>query len=324
MRNVEPSPPPSNDWSRILLETASAQRNTDHIWSSSRLGIIGSGCSLALAKLFEVAAHLKCSTFARAMTPMELSKSRVNLDAAILISSSGTHPHSLTALSLLQEKQIPTILFTLASTSRVARLAARTPRLVSIYAPAGSIRDDCFVPMESTFALLALAMAFFEIDRKWVVQALDRSKDLSAIALSIARQLKKSSVLQLVASTTSMPSAINLETRLVEYGISACGISDPWNYAHGRYMLSQCAKRPSCLLSFCLRKERVDIERIDAALPNDIAHFRVESPFSDPRGIFYNFLLSTILAEKIALEFGPIMTSKDAPGWGKQLFSCWQ
>lgn len=266
-----------NDVWRSVLASTLAVSQPVRINPDQPLVAVGSGCSLAVAALAarvfsrRTAGSLFCTPFDAA--------THIRPETTVMIVSAGAaHPDVLHVLKLAARRRAHAILVTLNRAETVTSDAERFKALV--ITSRTRVQSEGFIPAKAPSALAAIILKL-EIGSRALKQYLpvpDAAQTTHAVQTREFGALQSESALHIIRDDVGQCASVDLETRLLESGLSGVTGSDPWNIGHGRYMsLATPRRRPGVILVGNSSPGQT-LDRVARLLPNEIPRVIIGTP----------------------------------------------
>ena len=284
---------------------------------------IGSGGSIAIAKLWQLVFEVNHLGMAKTMTPYEFNQFDRLPDIVFLFSASGKNHDILQVFKSAAVKGCRIVVFTVTANSTLVRLAKSIPDQAVVIYPKVPTPKDGFLAVNS---IVAMACVVGQLEQSLFGQEkLEDSPVATAFKdhqenIAFIKELKHGPSIQIIASEWGIPAGHDLETRLAESGVSPCFLTDPRNFAHGRFIWLE-TYRDSFVVLFGTSQSKPFMKRFIKALPEFITPYYICAPYEGLYGAVYcltrSILIFSELAKAKALDPGrPIV-----PEWGRKLHS---
>lgn len=284
---------------------------------------IGSGGSFTIAKLWQLVFESNHLGIAKTMTPYEFNHTKIIPDKVFLFSASGKSHDILQAFKLAIAKGCKVVVFTVAKNSALMRLVKSVPGQAVVIYPKALIAKDGFLAVNSVIAmagiLARLEQIFFEHKKVYdsPVSIAIRDHQESRAFIKVA---KECSALQIIASEWGGPAGNDLESRLAESGIIPCFLTDPRNFAHGRFIWLD-RHKDSFVILFGTPQSKSFIKRFIKILPEFIPVYYVCSPYDGLHGAIYCLTRSIFFFSELAKNTDIDPGKPTVPDWGRKLHS---
>jgi hypothetical protein len=314
-------------WKSIIKHGAYFSRPPNSSLLSGSVVCVGSGCSLAVAKLLERQLSAENNAIHTCCTPYEFVRSNVRCDVGILISSKGRHLDAIECYKEMLRRTGSIILVTTASSTPLGDLALATPERTTVIWPKVSVPNDGFLPFAPTVALAALLTTISPVAYQpdpSLSDLFDRALSDHKIFVKSAPDLNEIRAFHIIATLWGRAAGQDLETRLAESGIGVGVVSDPWDIAHGRYMSIQSMWRSQCMVMIGVAKEGTDFEKLSGALPDDVPRCCIVAPFPKFAGSLYCLFRTMCMVSWLCDLKGVDPANPERPKWGDQLFGARQ
>ena len=284
---------------------------------------IGSGGSIAIAKLWQIIFEDNHLGMAKTMTPYEFNQFDGVPDIVFLFSASGKNHDILQVFKSAALKGCKIVVFTVTANSALIRLAKSMPDQAVVIYPKVPTSKDGFLAVNS---IVAMACVVGELEQSLFGQ---RKVEDSPVAtafkdhqenIELIKELNHGHAIQIIASEWGIPAGHDLETRLAESGVSPCFLTDPRNFAHGRFIWLE-TYRDSFVVLFGTSQSKLFLKRFIKALPEFITPYYICAPYEGLYGAVYcltsSILIFSELAKAKALDPG----RPTVPEWGRKLHS---
>ncbi|KUO77846.1 MAG: hypothetical protein APF81_05895 [Desulfosporosinus sp. BRH_c37] len=284
---------------------------------------IGSGGSIAIAKLWQLIFEDNHLGMAKTMTPYEFNQFDRVPDIVFLFSASGKNHDILQVFKSAALKGCKIVVFTVTANSALIRLAKSKPDQSVVIYPKVTTPKDGFLAVNS---IVAMASVVGQVERSLFGQ---RKVEDSPVAtafkdhqdnIAFIKELNHGQAIQIISSEWGIPAGHDLETRLAESGVSPCFLTDPRNFAHGRFIWLE-TYRDCFVVLFGTPQSKPFLKRFIKALPEFITPYYICAPYEGLYGAVYclthSILIFSELAKVKALDPGrPVV-----PEWGRKLHS---
>ncbi len=254
------------------------------------LQAVGSGGSFT-------AAHLVCEfhrfytrNVAQAMTPLQLvsSTSRLRDLAVYLPSAGGSNPDVLSAFGHLVGAEPRRLLVWCANPgSRLSRAAAKY-RYVDLHEFTPPSGKDGFLAMNSLVAFAVLfARAYADsVGSEFGLPA--SFDDLLAgagwrdadVVDTRCESLWGRETLVLLHGPSTLPAAVDVESKFTEAALGSVQVADFRHFAHGRHHWIAKRRRESAVIAITSDDDRELAESVLSLLPSDVPVLRIDAPYS--------------------------------------------
>jgi hypothetical protein len=203
--------------------------------SNKELCFVGSGSTLPIASLCAEMLAYVSNVKLLVKTPYEVLESGLGFDGYILVSARSMHRDAIDVLNRIVELKRPFGVVGLSVLGRAKILLSKHEHLrcYPLDADLDNIEDE-FVPIITTVrfvVLVSIAIGVSPSSIKQLFETVFQEHQNNPINFAYGTCL-----FHVVTPERFRASALNIETRLVEYGIASATISDPWNFWHGRFM----------------------------------------------------------------------------------------
>lgn len=280
---------------------------------------IGSGCSLAVARLAESVFSAAGAALAKTCTPYDFVASDARPDLACLVTAKGDHPDILECFARLKERDIPTIIVTLDADSTLARRARNylsSTRVLSVPRPP----IGGFVPVESTLAMACMLPATSSVAIPmppgryglFAKAREDHEVDVGRLGCRLKQHMS------VICTDWARAAGQDLETRITEAGLPSPSVSDPWNFGHGRYL--QIAGKECFAVTMTVLGESQIMGHLRAHVPPSSLTCEIFAPIEGFWGGIYCLIRSMLLVGTICAERGIDPALPTVPCWGDELF----
>jgi hypothetical protein len=271
---------------------------------------IGTGGTLAVARLAATLHEQVGGQPARALTPLELAAlPAMTRSAAVMFSSGLSHPDAVGALERLANNRLrPAVVVTLRDAASVAEIVPADVQAVVL--PPLSFREG-FLAAASVLVMAAALVRAYGGD-----QALPATLPRPIVDPPTAAE-------QLLVLTTPAlaPVATDIETRCHELGLVSVQVTDYRNFAHGRHVgLLRRAKTTSVLGLVDQPLERLAAATLDALPPEEIAVTVWRAQHSGPAAVIELLVASMELAASMAAAQGVNPARPGAAPFGRRLY----
>lgn len=310
-------------WANFLVHTPTVYGRIPP--KGSRIITVGSGCALPIARLAALTMGSRNDSLVRTCTPYEVVHSALSPDLACLISAKGDHEHILRCYETLAERHIHTIIVTTKQSSPLIDFAMKHLDTTMVICSEYQVPSGGFIPVESTLLLACLITALPSAAPLEMTagEGIFKSARLDhENAASSLREPMRETIFNIVCSNWGSPGALDFQTRMAESGFASTVCTDPWNFAHGRYMpFVTCAERQFPISVF-VAGEAPAFERIKLSPLGRAFHLcALSAPISGFWGAVYCILRSMLMVELIVGALGIDPATPEIPGWGNALYN---
>lgn len=282
---------------------------------------IGSGGSLALAKLWQYVHESNNLGHAKAMTPFEYNYSYLASDLVILFSASGKNHDILQVFKTALKRGSKVLVFTVSPNSALIRLVRSNPLNAFAIFPAVDTPKDGFLAVNSVismaFLIRQLQAHLFggdNLNQSPVSEAfIDHYSEISRINLS-----PSISTLQIVTSDWGVPASLDLEARSAESGIVSCYVTDPRNFGHGRFIWLDIHKEDMVVL-ITTPKTYPFYNRLRNLLPDYVTCYNIKAPAEGPWGAIYCITRSILIFGELSKTRSIDPGKPEVPEWGRKI-----
>lgn len=283
---------------------------------------IGSGGSLALAKLWQYVHESNNLGHAKTMTPFEYNYSYLSSDLVILFSASGKNHDILQVFNTAINRGSKVLVFTVSSNSALIRLVSSNPLKAFAVFPTAITPKDGFLAVNSM-----ISMAFLVKYLQEHLFGKDSSSKQSPVNVAyndhfgeISRLNVTSSIntLQVIASDWGVPASLDLEARSAESGIVSCHVTDPRNFGHGRFIWLEIHKKDMVVL-ITTPKTYAFYNRLRNLLPDYVTCYNINSPVEGLLGAIYCITRAILLFGELSKTRDIDPGKPEVPEWGKRI-----
>lgn len=284
---------------------------------------IGSGGSFTIAKLWQLVFEGSHLGIAKTMTPYEFNHTKIIPDIVFLFSASGKSHDILQAFKLAVTKGCKVVVFTVTTNSALMRLVKSAPgQAVAVY-PKALIAKDGFLAVNSIIAMAGILVRLEQIlfghkkayDSPVSIAIRDHQESLANI-----EAVEECSVLQIITSEWGGPAGNDLESRVAESGVIPCFLTDPRNFAHGRFVWLD-SRKDSFVILFGTPQSKSFIKRFIKILPEFIPVYYVCAPYNGLYGAIYCLTRSIFFFSELAKHIDIDPGKPTVPDWGRKLHS---
>jgi fructoselysine-6-P-deglycase FrlB-like protein/hydroxymethylpyrimidine pyrophosphatase-like HAD family hydrolase len=291
---------------------------------------VGSGGSLTSAHLAAQLHTHYTGKLARAMTPLELVSSPVNLrDLAVLVvTAGGRNPDILRCFEhvVRQEPKLLGVLCARKATP-LSQMAASRAFVYEFELPAGKDGFLATNTLLATGVLLARAYGRAWSQRESLPGRLDEllhpgvaHDDFLADLRHRARPLWERQTLVVLHGYATQPAAVDLESKFTEAAIGHVQTSDYRNFAHGRHHWLARHGRDTGVLALATPREQELVDRTLRLLPDEVAVLRVDIGSDDAGGALKALALALYLAGMAGEARGIDPGRPKVPAFGRKLY----
>ncbi len=294
--------------------------NSSHL--SGTACCIGSGGSLALAKLWQFVHESYGLGMAKTVTPYEYLQTQISSDTVVLFSASGKNHDILQAFRVAMDRGCKIVVFTSTKQSPLLRLTKmNADRAFAIY-PSTKIPKDGFLAVNSVIAIGGLMV---QMENHLFCKEFN---EISIVKLACEHHLEdscqnifmpKDYTTQIIASEWGTAAALDLESRLAESGVSSCFMSDPRNFGHGRFLWLNTRKENTFTIIIHTAESKAFIKRFRRLLPSDIPCYTISAPYAGLVGGIYCITRSMLLFGDLAKKKGIDPGKPNVPQWGRKI-----
>lgn len=284
---------------------------------------IGSGGSVAIAKLWQLTFEEFHLGMAKTVTPYEFIHMDRMPDTVFLFSASGKNHDILQVFKLAAKSGCKIIIFTVTANSALVRIAKSHPERAVVIYPKVVTPKDGFLAVNSIAAMASMVEHVAEEllgkrkigDSPITLACMDHQKNLNLI-----NDLSHIPTIQIIASEWGIPAGHDLETRLAESGVSTCFLTDPRNFAHGRFIWLE-SYRDSIMVLFGTPRSKSYLQRFIKNLPQHIISYYILAPYEGVDGAAYCLTRSMLLFSELARVKAIDPGKPEVPEWGRKLHS---
>ncbi|HVJ50263.1 HAD hydrolase family protein [Desulfitobacterium sp.] len=284
---------------------------------------IGSGGSMAIAKLWQFVFEEYHLGMAKTVTPYEFNQFDRAPDTVFLFSASGKNHDILQVFRSAARKDCKIIVFTVNANSALVRLAKSLPDQSVVIYPKVSTPKDGFLAVNSIIAMAGIIVKVAQSllgkgtveDSPVATACKDHQENVDLI-----KALDHVPTIQIIASEWGIPAGHDLETRLAESGVSPCFLTDPRNFAHGRFIWLE-TYRDSFVVLFGTPRSKSYIQRFIKNLPEFITPYSICAPYGGLDGAVYCLTRSMLLFSELAKAKAIDPGKPAVPEWGRKLHS---
>ena len=299
---------------------------TQHInlsWITGNAYCVGSGGSLALAKMWQLIHESNGFGLARTITPYEYFFSKSKPDIVIIFSASGKNHDILNVFKNAINQGCKILIFTTSPKSALVRLSKEHPtQSVTIY-PSKNTPRDGFLTVNSVIAISCLMIQLekifmgndFHVESP-VAQAIDHHANNK---LNLNGDISNTTF-QIISSEWGAPAGLDIESRLAESGISPCFLTDPRNFGHGRFLWLEIKKTSTNIIIFHSPASRSFINRFERTIqPSTVPCYIVNSPYNNSLAAVYCLIRSILLFGELSRKIKIDPGKPEVPEWGRKL-----
>jgi D-arabinose 5-phosphate isomerase GutQ len=307
-----------DQWPAIVSQSI-VQYGSDVQKAASSVIAIGSGCAIPVARFASLLAQDRYSCCAAAVTPYEVVHSSLVADLAFLFSAKGEHRHVVECYETLQSRGVPTVVITARLSSPLIELASGFLKTTTVVSTGRSVSQGGFIPVESTLVLASLiARTLGKLTQKSVSLFSEAAADHERFTKEHCLSAETDRY-HVISSRWASPAGMDFETRMTEAGFSVSAVTDPWNFAHGRYMpLFQGGREAAIMMS--VAKEQVELERIAGLCRNSFPCGLIVARESQWEGALYCIIRSMLLVGHICGLKGIDPSSPNIPRPGNMVY----
>lgn len=308
----------ADTWDKVF-SSAFITPSFDSKWLRGTACCVGSGGSLALAKLWQLIHEQHGLGLAKVVTPFEFSNSSIFPELVVIFSASGKNHDILEVFRVAKKNNCKVLIFTKTKNSPLTRLAKTHSNDTYILNPDVSTPSDGFLAVNSMIAIssliLLLEQSLFGMNYKYSMSPVN-----SAIQDHKKESIKlRTGTFQIIASDWGYPAGIDFEARLAESGIGHCFLTDPRNFGHGRFIWLENKKPSTSVLIFYTPSSKAFIKRFHRVLPNNITTVLIESPYDYLLGAVYCIVRSVLIIRDLAKKLKLNPGKPNVPEWGRKL-----
>jgi hypothetical protein len=290
-------------------------------WLKGTAFCVGSGGTVALAKMWQLLHEDHHLGMAKVITPYDFSQSSIFPDLVVIFSASGKNHDILNAFRLSKENNCKVLIFTTTKNSSLTRLAKTHSNNTYVIYPMRPTPKDGFLAVNSVIAISGLIVSLeqklfgtnYESAISPVTQAIqDHKKEFINL---------RDGTFQIISSDWGYPAGLDFEARLAESGVGNCFLTDPRNFGHGRFIWLEKKKSSTTVVFFYSKFNRSFIMRYAKLLPDNIPSLFIEAPFNNILGSIYCIVRSILIVQELALKQKVNPGKPDVPGWGRKIHS---
>jgi hypothetical protein len=203
--------------------------------------------------------------------------------------------------------------------SPLIELASRALGTTTVISTTRTVSDGGFIPVESTLVLADLISKALE-------KQTSNTRLLFDSAVSHHERFTRGPAVSagtekyhVVTSTWATPAGVDFETRMTEAGLCTPSLTDPWNFAHGRYMPLFQGRREAVIM-MSVKGEELEMERIARLCGDSFQYGIIVAPDSQYAGAIYCMVRSMLLVEHICSSKGIDPASPAIPESGNALY----
>lgn len=290
-------------------------------WLKGTAFCVGSGGTVALAKMWQLLHEEHHLGLAKVITPYDFSQSSIFPDLVVIFSASGKNHDILNAFRLAKENDCKVLIFTTTKNSSLTRLAKTQSNDTYVIYPTRPTPKDGFLAVNSVIAISGLIVS---LEQKLFGTNYDSA--ISPVTQAIQDHKKefinfKNGTFQIISSDWGYPAGLDFEARLAESGVGNCFLTDPRNFGHGRFIWLERKKSSTTVVFFYSKITRSFIMRYAQLLPDSIPSLFIEAPFSNIIGSIYCIVRSILIVQDLALKQQVNPGKPEVPEWGRKIHS---
>jgi hypothetical protein len=290
-------------------------------WIAGNIFCVGSGGAYCLAKLWEMVHESNKFGLAQTITPFEFLHKQSNPDLVVLFSASGKNHDILQAFKVAISRNINVLVFTATEKSPLVRLARSNPLQAKAIFPEATIPKDGFLAVNSTIAVSCLILQFERY-------LLGKNKTLvSPVQIAVEDHMKSmvdsqdisGKTVQIIVADWGAAAGFDLEARFAESGLAPCFLTDPRNFAHGRFIWLEKWSSNTLLVLFFSNCSKTYINKFLKIIPKEVSRISVYFQEDGIMGAIYCLTRSILMFAEFARSSGTDPGMPFVPEWGKKL-----
>lgn len=312
-----------NTWDAIESDDIIISPQVTADFFAGKAYCIGAGGSLVLAKLWQLVFDSNRLGIAKTMSPYEFNQTKTVPDIVFLFSASGKSHDIIQAFKSAIAKDCKVVVFTVTKNSALMRLVKTVNNQAVVIYPKTTVRKDGFLAVNSVIAIAGLIAHL-----QYTIFGHEKSIG-SPVSMAIHDhqksrvsfpEIRKDMIFQIITSEWGEPAGNDLETRLAESGIGSCFLTDPRNFAHGRFIWLE-ENNDSLMILFGTPSSERFIKRFIRVLPGSLPVYYVSSSLDGLYGAIYCLTRSILFFSELAKVKGIDPGKPVVPDWGRKLHS---
>lgn len=297
----------------MIRELAAWDRDANDV------AVVGSGCSLAVAEIIAEYLRTELDVVVRATTPLNLRTDRKSPSRVVFVSRSGSHSHSLDAAQHLSSS-VAAILVCAATNSPLERaLRRRRAGLVVLRTIRAPVKGG-YIPVEAPISLLGVALGPILLNAASGIR--DMQQDVADQCHVQRDDIARANTIEIVHTGYETAAAIDLETRMAESGILFPTVSDAWNFAHGRFILTSRSSATLMVLLSARRGFSASVaDRFGRIVESHHPLLSLRHPSKGLTGSLESYLQCMGLVAVLGRMRGIDPALTQSPSWGTRLYN---
>jgi len=290
-------------------------------WLTGNIICIGSGGAYCLAKLWGLVHESNKLGLAQTITPFEFLHKQFNPDLVVLFSASGKNHDIIQTFKVAISRNINVLVVTATERSPLVRLAKSNPLKAKAIYPGVNTPSDGFLAVNSTITLSCLML---QLERHLlgksmtfpspVQAAVDDYKKFYSDSVDIS-----SKTIQIINGEWGVAAGFDLEARFAESGLAPCFLTDPRNFAHGRFIWLEKWSRKTLLVLFFSDVSKAYINRLLKLIPNEVDRIAVCGKYDGTLSAIYCLTFSILMFAEFSRNSGIDPGMPFVPDWGKKI-----
>ena len=290
-------------------------------WLTGNIICIGSGGAYCIAKLWGLVHENNELGLAQTITPFEFLHKQFNPDLVVLFSASGKNHDIIQSFKVAIARNINVLVFTATERSPLVRLAKSNPIKAKTIYPGVTTPKDGFLAVNSTITLSCLIL---QLERHLlgksmtfpspVQAAVDDYKKITIDSIDISGK-----TVQIINGEWGGVAGFDLEARFAESGIAPCFLTDPRNFAHGRFIWLEKWSSKTLLVLFFSSESKAYINRLLKLIPNEVDRIAVCGKYDGTLSAIYCLTFSILMFAGFSRNSGIDPGMPFVPDWGKKI-----